>query len=699
MLDERNLDQLKDVFLQTPGVSGDQFGFKIRGVRNSDGASLPNRADLASVVTDGVTLSGWVKNEAAGQLWDVNQVEILRGPQSTNLGRNALAGAVVINTNDPTFKNEGVIRVGAGEYGKSEIKGVANVSLVEDVSAVRLSFEQNRSDGYINNITRNEDDYGHADTDVYRLKWLYQANDDLRSVFSYQRIETDFGSTSNYLVDGYTRADRVTSADDEAIFETDADLFSLNIDYFINDEWSLKSISAYQAGERVRFNDSDATAAPVDNGGGVFSRFGEDNNWSQEFRFNYEGDGIRGSSGVFISGIEANRSQTASINYNLPVLFDEFMPGLGAILTTDALLPVALYEPMFGVENSGETNVDTSTWALFSVWEINLGEHWIVNAGIRYDNEEQTYFTVSDSVSNYVPPVPGGPFGSVNLGVMTIDQLIMFINPQIEGYIESVPAQDETKDFSNVLPHAGISYLWNDEVSTSFFIKKSYRSGGSELTLFSGINEFDAEKLWNYELSLRAVVLDGKGVFNTNIYYSDWTDQQVSVQEPGTGNNAFVITVNAGESTLSGAELSFNYEFNENLDLYTGFALSRTEYDTFVSSDGLEDYSGNSFARAPEKTGVIGINYDDDSGLFFDASLSYTGSAFSRVDNIKTMSSYSIVNVKGGYRTDDLTMEIYARNLTDKLYETNNNITSTDGTQGYRLGAPREVGVRATYAF
>jgi outer membrane receptor protein involved in Fe transport len=100
-----------------------------------------------------------------------------------------------------------------------------------------------------------------------------------------------------------------------------------------------------------------------------------------------------------------------------------------------------------------------------------------------------------------------------------------------------------------------------------------------------------------------------------------------------------------------------------------------------------------------KKTGVIGINYDDDSGLFFDASLSYTGSAFSRVDNIKTMSSYSIVNVKGGYRTDDLTMEIYARNLTDKLYETNNNITSTDGTQGYRLGAPREIGVRATYAF
>lgn len=72
-LEQRNLQELTDVFLQTPGVSGSQYSFRIRGVRNSDGASLPNRGDLASVVVDGVTLSGWVKSEAAGNLWDVSQ--------------------------------------------------------------------------------------------------------------------------------------------------------------------------------------------------------------------------------------------------------------------------------------------------------------------------------------------------------------------------------------------------------------------------------------------------------------------------------------------------------------------------------------------------------------------------------------------------------------------------------------------------
>ncbi|MCC2607464.1 TonB-dependent receptor [Planctobacterium marinum] len=698
-LEQRNLEDLGDVFLQTPGVTGDQFSFRIRGVRNSDGASLPNRGDLASIVIDGVTLTGWVKNEAAGKLWDVGQVEVLRGPQSTNLGRNALAGAVVINTADPTFENGGKIRFGAGEYGRQEIKGAANFSLVDDVSAIRLAVEQNESDGYVTNVTRNEDDYGHANNNVYRLKWLYQPTEDVKSVFSYQRIESEYGGTSSYLVDGYDKEDRVTTADSEAKFDTDADLFSLNIDYAINNNWSLKSISAFQSGERVRLSDSDQTPSQVGSGGGTINRTSEDNNWSQEFRANYIGDGIRGSSGLYVSEIEAKRSQTSVLDYNLPVLFDDFMPGLGAVLTTTAVLPVALYEPYFDIAQSGKTNVDTSNWAVFSEWELDLGDNWVLNAGLRYDIEEQEYLTATNTQSDYVLPSMGGPFGGVDLGGVTIDQIIFLVNSQLQGLITAIPETKQKEDFSSFLPHAGVTYRWNDDVSTSFFVKKSYRSGGSELTLLNGINNFDAEELWNYEFSLRAVVLDSKGVFNANIYYSDWTKQQVSIQEPGTSNSAFTMTVNAGESTLSGAELSFTYELSDTLDLFTGIALSQTEYDTFESPDGSADYSGNSFAFAPEETAVIGLNYANDSGFFLSANVTYTGSTYSDVANTRELNSYTLVNVNGGYELDNLKFEVYVRNLTDKLYDISNNLSSADGTQGYTLGAPREAGARITYSF
>lgn len=647
-LERRNLENLTDVYLQTPGVSGDQFDFRIRGVRNTDGASQPNRGDLASVVIDGVTLTGWVKNEGVSRLWDVEQVEILRGPQSTNLGRNALAGAVVINTADPEFANKGAIRLGIGEYGRKEIKGMANINIADGVSAVRLAVEQNRSDGYVENITRDEDNYAHSNNNVYRLKWLYQPNDQFKSVFSYQRIESEYGSVTSYLVDGYSQEDRVTSADQDSNFDTDADLFSLNLDYDFNDIWSLKSITAYQTGERTRLNDADQTPATVGSGGGVISRFSEDDNWSQELRLNYVNENVRGSSGVFLSSIDAKRSQSNAIDYNLPVLFDNFIQGLGAVLTTTAVLPVALYEPFFPSLSTGRTEVETSTWALFTEWEVDLDENWVLSAGLRYDNEEQDYLTESSTISDYDLPEMGGPFGSVDLGGVTIDQAIFLINSQLAGLVSAVPETQESEEFSNLMPHAGITYKWNDDVSTSFFVKKSYRSGGNELTLFNGVNNFDSEELWNYEASLRAVLLDGDGVFNANIYYSDWTDQQVAVQEPGTTNSAFTMTVNAGESSLSGLELSFTYDVTDNLNLYTGLAFTQTEYDTFVSPDGLEDYSGNNFNFAPEKTAVVGLNYFDDAGFFFNANISYTGSAYSDVANESEMSSYTLVNVNGG---------------------------------------------------
>jgi outer membrane receptor protein involved in Fe transport len=239
-------------------------------------------------------------------------------------------------------------------------------------------------------------------------------------------------------------------------------------------------------------------------------------------------------------------------------------------------------------------------------------------------------------------------------------------------------------------------------------VKKSYRSGGSELTLLNGVNYFDAEELWNYEAALRAVVLDGKGVFNANVYYSDWTDQQVSIQEPGTTTNAFTMTVNAGASTLYGAELSFSYELTDNLELYTGLALSHTEYDKFESVDG-EDYSGDSFLFAPEQTAVLGFYYENDNGLFVNGNVSYTSDSDSRFEKDKSdsfpegvpalkMDGYTLVNFNGGYKFDNVTLEAYVKNATDELYDTNNNLLNSAGP-GVILGAPREIGARVTFAF
>ncbi|MEM1176223.1 MAG: TonB-dependent receptor [Pseudomonadota bacterium] len=696
---DRNLYNLSDVYLQTPGVSGDQFGFRIRGVRNSDGASLPNRADLASVILDGVYATGWVKSSGAGQLWDVEQVEVFRGPQSSNLGRNALAGAVVVNTVDPQFETGGSLLLGAGEYDMAEAKGVLNLNLVDGVTAIRLSAESTETDGFSDNITRGEDDYAGSSNRVFRFKWLYEPSEDLRAVLSVQRLENEFGSTSTFL-GAFEREDRIALANEIAMFDTDANLTSLTIDYDLSDALSITSITGFQNGERVRFNDADQTARPVGGGGGTISRFSEDNNWSQELRLNYDSGTVRGTAGVFVSEIEANRSQDNAVDLNLATLFDDFSPGLGAVLTTTAVLPVVLYEPFYDTRQTGFTNVDTSTWALFTEWEFDLNEKWSLGVGLRYDNEEQDFATASSTISNYVLPQPGGPFGGIDLGGgLTIDAAIFLINTQLSAFTSTVPESRQSEDFDNLLPSAGVTYYANDDISHSFFIKKSFRSGGSELTLLNGVNNFDSEELLNYEYSLRAVVLDGRGVFNANVYYGDWTDQQVAIQEPGTTNSAFTITVNAGESTIYGAELSFDYDINDNWDLYSGLAISKTEYDIFESPDGAQDFSGNVFRFAPEITATLGLRYANTNGVFVNTFATHTDSSFSDVANTREMDSYTLLNVNAGFDYQRYRFEVYATNLFDELYDVNNNIAATDGTPGTRLGAPRQVGGRVTVSF
>jgi len=716
-LQERNLNDITDVFQQTPGVSGNRFGFRIRGIRSSDGAGLPNRGDLASVVVDGVTTSGYVKSEGVGQLWDVSQVEVLRGSQSTNLGRNALAGAIVINSNDPVYANEGKVQVGAGNHNSREYKGVANIKLIDGVSALRFSAENTETGGYINNITRNEDDYGASSHEVYRMKWLFEPSDALRMVLAYQHLESKYGD-SRTLLGPHKKEDRISTNNEDAIFDTTADLVSLNLDYKMADNWSLKSITAYQDSQRDRLSDTDQSPNGFGSGGGVVTRDTEDDNWSQELRFNFGSENVRSSSGAYFTKIKARHNGQLDSDIDLVTQFNNFAasqglpPTLGTLLTNPIdlsqffgpgapTLP-AQYPSFYRTAQSGDTNVDTTSWAAFTEWEVDFKEDWTANFGVRYDRETQDYSTVSVVTSPSALPNPlPAPLGTTAIpGVgITLNSVINTANTQLSGFTRNVPYTESSKDFDNILPHAGITYRWNEDVNSSFFIKKSYRSGGSELTLLNGVNDFSEEELLSYELANRAIIFDGRGLFNANIYYSDWKDQQVAVQEPGTTNAAFTMTDNAGDSSLYGAELSFEYDLLDDLMLYVGGAVSETEYKKFVSADGKQNFSGNEFRFAPKHTAVTGLSYKNLSGIFLNTSVNYAGKSFSDVANTKRLDARTLVNINGGYEYKNLRLEAYVNNVFDKTYVTNSDLAASDGTPAVRIGAPRLIGARVAYSF
>lgn len=686
VIEQRGLTSLADIYEQTPGISGDQFGFRIRGINS--GQTGISRSELSSIYVDGVGLTGWVKNEGATQLWDVEQVEILRGPQSTNLGRNALAGAVVVRTNDPEYDNLAIVRLGYGEYGSREFKGVANVNLLDGVSALRLAVEDSYQDGYVDNITLDKGNYAHDENRTIRLKWLLEPTDDLSLVVSLQDIKNEYGDT-RLLIEGagFDKEDRISTSDADSYYALDAFLASIAADYQINDNWHFKSITAYQDGERDRASDFDRGPEGVENGGGIVLRHAEDTNISQELRFNFENTSVRGSTGFYFGKSKSENINDSEVALDLETLINDFNAGLGT-----TLVGLGLYPALYDLKTGGLNRIETKTYALFSEWEIDVHPHWRVSFGGRYEKEKQDIEKQNlGSSSVTLPTVPSG-FGAAVDGALTL------INSQLSALSTSGNLEGASTSFTTFLPQAGVTYLWNDDVSTSFFVKRGYRSGGTEVTSLNAINPFDPEYLDNYELSLRSSIFDGKGTFNANIYYGYWKDQQVDVPEI-PGSTVFTRIENAGKSEIYGFEAALNYEVTSALSVYAGGSLSKTKYKDFVTLN--EDFSGNEFKNAPEITASLGVNYFMRSGLFMNANMTYQGSSYADDANKIKLDNYTLINLRGGYENDDFKAELFVNNLFDEVYSTTEFGTQdvNGNSSAGRVGPPRQVGTRVTVFF
>jgi outer membrane receptor protein involved in Fe transport len=711
MLDERGLTDLTQIIEQTAGVSGDRYNIRIRGISSPNGSQ---RSELSSVYVDGVALSGWVKSEGPGNTWDVQQVEILRGPQSTNLGRNALAGAIVTKTNDPSFDTEVAMGLTLGDYGTQELKGMANVVLSEGLAALRLTVEDNHSDGYINNTTLFQDDTGYLDNATYRGKLLLQPSDRLRAVLSYQHINNRYGESAISIEGrGFDPEDFISTNDIEESYELEADLASLIIDYDLSDSWTLTSITAFQDGARDRYSDTDKGPMDPSNGGGLNDRQYENTNWSQELRLNLDLGTLKGSSGVYFSNVESLTTQSLRSSLDLAQYIadegDLIAPGAGELFAS-YLIGFGEYPNYFDLQSSGESTLESDTFAVFSEWDMQLSEKWKLSFGARYDSEKQEYSSESlttSSSESFIATAPTVPNPGLDLdangSVDAFDDYYWFallgqFDMTLQALITSQPFSTTQTDFDAFLPHVGLSYQFSDNITTSFFVKEGYRSGGTEILALGATNSYDPEYLLNYEFSLRSQTTDGRAILNMNAYYGDWTDQQVSVPESFFGN-AFFKIVNSGRSEIYGVELDASYILSDNISGYVSAAFTGTEYIDFVIDPASgENYNGNEFQNAPKNTGALGFNYSDGNWVA-NANVTYTGSFYGNAENTILLESITRLNARLGYEWDRLRVEAYVNNLTNEVSK-RQMFGFTDDQGRYELGrtnAPRTYGARVFY--
>ncbi|WP_281561591.1 TonB-dependent receptor [Thalassomonas sp. RHCl1] len=684
-LQEMPLFEFEDVFQLSANTfeinGGENFG--LRGITQSSTSTGGGRGELGSLYIDGVAYTGYATRFGSKNLWDLEQIEILRGPQSTSVGRNALIGAIVVQTKRPELgETAGAFATKLGNYGQTDFSGMFNVPITDN-SALRITADSTRSDGFMKNTTRDDDEYDARKTDNIRAQYLVEFSEDFTANMMLQYTETERGQDLYVVSDDDEAEDRRSTANLDSFENYDAFAASLHLDYIISDSLSLSSVTSFIDGDYERFNDSDQTA---EGDTAHVARETDDKNWSQELRLSYESDNLKGVAGIYVTEVEQEQMTTSLTNIS---------PAYVGVPAT--LQP--FYPELIGVNRVQPFEQKITNIAFFTEWDYQISDQLTLSAGFRYDREEQD---VLNNASNELAagtslpdPTEAGALAEQmqpGLGALVAGGITQ-VNALLMSQLSATNFDEVSNDYNAFLPQVGASYAVNDDVMLSLFYKRGYRAGGVDVNLFGEASEYDPEYLDNYEFSVRSSLLDNKLILNANFYYGDWSEQQISLCQEGSTDNC--VLENAGESRIYGAEIEARYNPTQDVMLFANLGLSDTKF-TEYDSDTAGDLTGKTFALSPDTTFAMGGRIMATEEIYFSANANYQSSVYADTQNNNRLESRILFNVSTGYYGDNYDVELYVNNLFDDFYL---NFNAGGDNPIVRAGAPREFGVKLNYSF
>ncbi|MEM9879360.1 MAG: TonB-dependent receptor, partial [Pseudomonadota bacterium] len=482
-IDREEIVDLLDVLLRIPNVTtGSGFGndFSIRGIGRR-GATGAGAGIASNVYVDGSPISPLALNRGPLSLWDVGQIEVLRGPQSSVQGRNALAGAIVISTNDPTYEFGGQVRATYGRYNDVQLAGAIGGPIVQDQIAARIAVDYQNFDGFI--TQRFNENFEDAPDDVQanaresilvRGKLLVEPKGlpSFATKFTVDYIDSTSGDPSprirseidvdNPAFEDFDFFDFVTAG---PYIENNPETFRIvnETTYTLTDTWLLHGILTYENTEVVRSFDI-FEGEPVDEG---FTRNVFENEiFSAEARAEFTYQTLRGFIGGYYydeQGTNANEAQDLVVN----------LPGAAGVNPADSV----------AISNSTGAN-GIENFAAFGQLEWDIDEHWRLNLGFRYDNERITAVN-GNSIFTVVPDtctlfVPGALVGQPLLP-FTQAPCQFAIDAFLGAQFANIPGiNTEFSDrFEAFLPRAAITYNFNDNNSVFISYQRGYRAGGA----------------------------------------------------------------------------------------------------------------------------------------------------------------------------------------------------------------------------
>jgi iron complex outermembrane receptor protein len=561
------------------------------------------------------------------ELADVDQVEVLRGPQGTIFGKNTTEGAINITTIRPSDTPTGSATISYGNFGLVEGSGFLSGPIKEGLLYGKISLYGATDNGYATNVF-NDTKAGDRHDLGGRFQLRTTPNEDLDITFSGDytrhhndpyRFEVTTGTFGN-IPGPFTFDEAYPSTQ-----RTENGGAALNIQDRLPGGYTLTSITSWRESYWTDHDDETWNGQNL-----AYSDYTEHTNYaSQELRI--------------ASPAKSKLEYVAGLYYAYQYSTTHTPVSIGDGLAT-----------IFGIPDGLESfdlrsDVKTNSYAAFANGSYHLDPTWTLTVGGRYTFEQKhLYYQQLDPDSlGFVP----------NIGPLT------------RGYSQG--------DFT---PTVSVVYALTDRVNFYATVASGYKSGGFNVDTLSTADhiQFGPGKVTNYELGAKGSFLGGRLQADIDVFHMDYNDLQVTQYDPASFSN---FIGNAASAKINGLEFDAVGRVTPNWTVSGNIGLLDTKFDTFIDQYG-NSLAGERLTFAPKFSGSVATRYSVPVAANVDAYVNgefdYRSSVYSQYNDIATtpaniLGAYGLLNGSIGLSFDHARwkVEAYGRNLTNRLYELN----------------------------
>lgn len=676
-LDKLNVEDLSDLDGQVPNLtiyaargSSSTITAYIRGVGQSD--PLWGVDPGVGIYMDDVYIAR--PQGALLDVFDVERVEVLRGPQGTLYGKNTIGGAIKYISRGLTVEPDGQVSVTVGNYNQLDVRAAASGSVGDGALRGRLAVASLNRDGYGDNLFSGQEV---SDKEILAMRGQLGAyvNDNLDIQFAFDWMDDQSGVRGAKMLAPNRFAPGFAPLDDRYdirsgmpnVNDTDMKGISSTVNWRINEDWAIKYVLAKRESDTETNIDFDTLPNKVAD----VKAFYSDEQVTNELQVNYDGGGrSRGVVGVYAFDGEAG-GQVLNNFFNLS----------------------------FG---DTQGTIFTDQFALYADWTFDLTDRLKLDVGARYTDEKKHAVVLNRCYTD------------ATFSTLAVRCAANNPTPIAANF-------DKRISFEDTSPKVSLDYQITPDIMVYGLASRGFKSGGYNIRAQAtavprSAEPFADESVDSYEIGSKMAFLDQTLFLNLAAFHNKYEDIQLSVftaydsNGDGVDDAFFGDFTNAGAGTVEGVEVEYQWLPTPNWMISGNLAWLDAKYDEFMYA-GVNIADEQEFTNAPDFSGAINVEYRTDftngQNLSARVGYSYQSEVVATTEIVRTgaqpitQDGYGLVNAGVIWRLDDAwSFSLQGTNLADKEYRTTGyNLNAALGVLTGFYGAPRSYSLSVRYDF